>query len=1062
MTIRPRRRRNLFLGSAIAFAVLATPPAAYAQARTHDFDVPAQDLGAALRALARQSGEQVIFEGRVVRGKRSTAVTGAHATDEAVALLLRGTGLQASRSQRGILVVTAPAAPGEDRAGGAAAGSGSAGAGATPEILVVGARTGNVDIRRTEDDTQAYVVFGRSEIENSQASSINDFFRARLPMNTVQTTPGQARLSRAASSVGSEINLRGLGTNQTLVLVDGRRMPSANGLNFGLTQPDINGIPLATVERIEVLPATAGGIYGGSATGGVINIITRRDYSGIDISATYGNTFRGDFAEFRLDGSAGFSLEGGRTRIMISGSYSGAGELLNGERDFVARARALQQTNNPAAFATLTAPPFGYTTNICTAASATATTCTDAPLVLRATGQSLGSNRTFVPVGYAGPGSDNGAALLANAGQYNLVAPDDTSNGARGAILASPTVASASFDLRREFSSMLEAYANMSWQRNEGKFPGIAVVLSGVTIAADAPNNPFTTPIRVRFPTPNLEDEFMTVVDTLRANGGLLVRLPGNWSASFDYIWARSRSIQTFSNVGAGDPDGEGPGLPVTTLLSNGTLDVLRDVNTHPIDYGPYLLPSPTNRLGPADTILNNGAFRISGPLLRLPGGDLTLTGLLEYRDEAQRPSLQRALVNTVYIPSRSQTARSAYAEARLPLISPANNFPMAHTLELQASIRHDAYRTRQPFPVQVTLPSPDSPLPEFTPDVNRVNDTLFTFGLRYQPIEDITVRASYGTGFLPPSVTQIADDGGRDIGGNLIDPKRGGVRQPVARFQIASGHPDLKPESSTSWSAGLVLTPRFVPGLRLSADYVNIRKTNEIRTPTPQQLLDLEDFLPERIIRDPLEPDAPAGFTAGPIRIIDARLLNVARTNVEAVDLQADYVVESRGLGTFRAYAVATWQPTLQRKFLPETPFIDSVGFSSTGSALEWRGNAGLDWTWGAWSASWNAQYYDSHLVYAAAAEPLTPAQQAAREQAILNQGSTRIRAQTYHDLYLRYRFGSGHSEFLNGTDIVAGVQNIFDSSPPIIADTGSTDGYSTYGDPRLRRFTLSLRKHF
>src|SRR5205085_1980006 len=88
----------------------------------------------------------------------------------------------------------------------------------------------------------------------------------------------------------SAINLRGLGIDKTLILVNGRRMAGVNysrGDEMRTYQPDLNGIPLAAVERIEVLPSSASAIYGGSAMGGVINVILKKNYQGGEARYSY-------------------------------------------------------------------------------------------------------------------------------------------------------------------------------------------------------------------------------------------------------------------------------------------------------------------------------------------------------------------------------------------------------------------------------------------------------------------------------------------------------------------------------------------------------------------------------------------------------------------------------------------------------------------------------------------------------------------------------------------------------------------------------------------------------
>ncbi len=142
---------------------------------------------------------------------------------------------------------------------------------------MTGARLLNTDIRRSQDDPQPYVIFERAVIEQSGAVDINDFLKTRLTMSATGGTSAQT--TNVAGAV-SGVNLRGLGENQTLILIDGRRAAKTSS-GFSPGQPDLNGIPLAAIERIEVLPTTASAIYGGAATGGVVNVVLRRDYSGL-------------------------------------------------------------------------------------------------------------------------------------------------------------------------------------------------------------------------------------------------------------------------------------------------------------------------------------------------------------------------------------------------------------------------------------------------------------------------------------------------------------------------------------------------------------------------------------------------------------------------------------------------------------------------------------------------------------------------------------------------------------------------------------------------------------
>ena len=143
------------------------------------------------------------------------------------------------------------------------------------------------------------MVFDSEQIQNSLAGSLDEFLRQQVPMNQSLTRLDEG--SASADGNRSEINLRGLGVEETLILVNGRRQTGVvrDSTGGGPTQTDINGIPLTAIERIEILPSTAGGIYGGGANGGVVNIILKRDYSARTLTVRYDGTAEGGGATRR-------------------------------------------------------------------------------------------------------------------------------------------------------------------------------------------------------------------------------------------------------------------------------------------------------------------------------------------------------------------------------------------------------------------------------------------------------------------------------------------------------------------------------------------------------------------------------------------------------------------------------------------------------------------------------------------------------------------------------------------------------------------------------------------
>lgn len=621
---RPRGLTTRFVHTALLF-LCCTLGLFAAEAKKYNFSLPAADAESSLKSFAAQSGREVIFVTESTKGVRTPAVHGEFTVQEALDQLLAGTPLVASQNSASGAVkirreATIPQA--EKNAARATASSDRPSkryeieAAADGERVikldsfeVFGQKSLNMDLRRTRDDAQPYVVFERDQIENSSATNMEEFFKSRLPMNTRSQDFGQAI---GSATPNSSIDLRGLGTNQTLILVDGRRLPGI-GSNGTINQPNINGIPLSAIERIEILPSTAGGIYGGSATGGVINIIMRRGYRGLEVKLGYGDTFSTSVARRSVEISGGLSLEDGRTEVMFAGSWSDAGTLVVGDRDFASRAIALTLKNNPALITGSTTPPIGATVNI---RSVTGNLVLD-PIY---GGTALNSNITHIPLGYAGPASDNGAALVARAGTYSLDLSDDL-NGRQRGLVATPSIRSFTTSVRRKFGTKVDAFVDVSRNENRTTSNDALVPNTATNLPANAPNNPFQQAINVRFPTPGLS--FMSSGRSIseRVLGGMVVRLPADWMLGADYSWSRSRwtLVSTALGVSTVANTALNTGLPVAD--GRPALNALQEQNTFPLDFTPYLLPTPNFILGPTEVVLSNALVRLGGPVANLPAG---------------------------------------------------------------------------------------------------------------------------------------------------------------------------------------------------------------------------------------------------------------------------------------------------------------------------------------------------------------------------------------------------------------------------------------------------------
>ena len=438
------------------------------------FDIPGGGLVEALQAWTKITRRQIVYRMEDVGSKQTSGIRGDYSPTLALQGLLIGTNLKIVTTEDGAVAIRPFEGDEIDTA-------------ATPDILVTGRLNWslNTGIERTQDDSQPFIVMGRKEIERSGAPNLESFLRNQLNVNTSPIVGDQtiAGTNAADRPVGvSAINLRGIGLRDTLILIDGRRQPGINIGGGDITQPSITGIPIAAVERIEVLASSASGIYGSGASGGVINIVLRRDYKGGELSLNYDNTT--DFAQGRgtIDLVAGIPVEGGRTRISLTGNWTRSDPLRYGDRESL-RQRGLKAllANSPDAFyGTFANPPQGTMANFKAADGN--------PLTLKSMygGQTLASSYGFVPAGYAGLPMAGVGPLLKGIGAYNLDQPDTAYDaGARAPLLYPVDQYSGSLAVRRDFNRWLTAYAEVGMTHSSGvnTYPN---TVTSFTLAADA------------------------------------------------------------------------------------------------------------------------------------------------------------------------------------------------------------------------------------------------------------------------------------------------------------------------------------------------------------------------------------------------------------------------------------------------------------------------------------------------------------------------------------------------------------------------------------------------
>ncbi|MEM9263218.1 MAG: TonB-dependent receptor plug domain-containing protein, partial [Pseudomonadota bacterium] len=195
------------------------------------------------------------------------------------------------------------------------------------QIIVTGTR-----LRRPDLSAPSPVAsFGKEQLDQAAEITIEDFLN-ELP----QLTPGRGRSTIFGGDGTATLNLRGLGPNRTLTLLNGRRMaPSASsdGLAFA-TRPNINVIPALLVERVDIVTGGASAVYGSDAVAGAVNFILRDDFSGLELNGQFDVYGAGDGETYAINAAYGASFDGGRGQVTLFADYTRRTELLGADREF--------------------------------------------------------------------------------------------------------------------------------------------------------------------------------------------------------------------------------------------------------------------------------------------------------------------------------------------------------------------------------------------------------------------------------------------------------------------------------------------------------------------------------------------------------------------------------------------------------------------------------------------------------------------------------------------------------------------------------------------------------
>jgi outer membrane receptor protein involved in Fe transport len=324
--------QQFMVGAAIVAVATATPAAA----QTRGFDVPAEAASQGIPAFAKQAGVQIIASGNVVRDRRTNAVRGIHTVDEGLRLLLNGTGLVPKPTNETGIITIIRSAEGNADAAETAASKGeesaptqsTAAADGSTAILVTGSRV------RGGRTASPVITISAKQIREEGFTDLGEVIRS-IPQNFsggqnpgVAAGAGQGGQSNQNLTGGSGLNLRGLGPDATLTLLNGRRMSYGGAVQA----VDISAIPVDAIERLEIVPDGASAIYGSDAVGGVANVILKRDFHGVTVGARYGGATDGGLTTHEYNATAGATWSSGG--LIVAGEKTSNDPIYSDQRDY--------------------------------------------------------------------------------------------------------------------------------------------------------------------------------------------------------------------------------------------------------------------------------------------------------------------------------------------------------------------------------------------------------------------------------------------------------------------------------------------------------------------------------------------------------------------------------------------------------------------------------------------------------------------------------------------------------------------------------------------------------
>jgi len=901
---------------------------------------------------------------------------------------------------------------------------------ATPTTLdrieITGSRIRQVDV----ESAQPVLAISRADIERQGFSSVADI----LQNLTAVGSPALSRsnvLAAGENAGGTYIDMRNLGAQRTLVLINGKRL----GINTGGYQ-DISSVPVSAIERMEVLKDGASAIYGSDAMAGVINIITRSNVSGVTANVYHGQYSQGDGEKETYDFVMGFS--GDRGSLTVGAEYHKEEGVWAKDRPFTAD----------------TYPDW------------------DPAASLTTVGQ-WGNWRVGNAGNWQAP-NRGGTAL--GPGQFHSQTSADTSRSSDQMHLLTPLerrslFVSGNYDITDNvrFTTDL-SYTKRESQRQIAGYP-LQSTAFGVPMSADSYFNPTGGVADVNWrrrgwEVPRTTDSTLTtwrfaaalegsfeigdrffswdVGSLYNENDSLLIN-NGNF-----YIPAVADAVgPSFQNAAGqivcGTPGNEIAGcVPWNPFAGFGTGAVANSLDDPNVRNYLFREEHATGK-----TSTHNYFANLSGTIVPLPAGDLGFAIGYEYRKEsgAFNPDAiaqSGDSTNLASGPTKGSYALDEfYLELNIPILA---DLAFAKELTLDLATRYS----------------------DFTSFGDTTNNK---FGLKWRPIDDLLVRATYAEGFRAPTIGDLYGGTSQTFPTNFVDPcdsvygdVRGsarcvqdvgqGYRQLQQGFVPTTGraaqspvpfnsgsNPNLTPETSESKTVGFVYSPSYVTGLSVGVDWWSIRIDNTIVTDSPNLIMEdcyvrLIESRCSMFTRDPANGNIVGTLNYGN--------RNAGYTETEGFDFDISYSRDT-DFGRFSAKSSTTYVGKYEEKSTDDADAVPSQN-NGFGAYFRVRSNLGLGWSMNDLSVNWNLRYYSGTKESCRFATRCTLPNYSAPDTLGVISPQTELGAVTFHDVQVSY------ATPWNAT-VAVGANNVFNKVGPMMTSQPSSN-FSYYGGYDIGRF--------